>query len=291
MMSISQQKKKPGTMLRASRTSRSIRSQLIDQSKSTGRKKKQSRLKSTRKSKIGAIKDMTGTTIDNMGQITVHLSVEDTSTNAVEEETILAFRANILRMSQNHLMLMRDNSNQILKIISHMMLIGISTMINNSSTKKTLESLLMRLANSLTAEESTVASEVTTQNTTLVSNMTSENYGEIKINTNITLKSLDTRIKPTVNTHTTLVNIEMTITTTAMNNMQITETSKLITKKTKRKQMMKEMLISAEKDKRSSKNTKRADLNTKQKTISTKKKKPSRAISQTRSRGPKSKTN
>ena len=120
MMSISQQKKKPGTMLRVSRTSRSIRSQLIDQSKSKGRKKKQSRLKSTRKSKIGAIKDMTGTTIDNMGQITVHLSVEDTSTNAVEEETILAFRANILRMSQNHLMLMRDNSNQILKIISHM---------------------------------------------------------------------------------------------------------------------------------------------------------------------------
>jgi hypothetical protein len=91
-----------------------------------------------------------------------------------------------------------------------------------------------------------------------------------------------------VNNHTTLVNIEMTITTTAMNNMQITETSKLITK---RKQMMKEMLISAEKDKRSSKNTKRADLNTKQKTISTKKKKPSRATSQTRSRGPKSKMN
>jgi hypothetical protein len=149
----------------------------------------------------------------------------------------------------------------------------------------------MRLANSLTAEESTVASEVTTQNTTLDLNMTKEDNGEIKINTNITLKSSDTPIKPTVNTHTTLVNIEMTITTTAMNNMQITETSKIITKKTKRKQMMKEMLISAEKDKRSSKNTKRADLNTKQKTITTKKKKPSRAPSQTRSRGPKSKRN
>lgn len=126
-------------MLRVSRISRSIRSQPIDQSKSTGRKKKQSRLKSTRKSKIGAIKDMTGTMIDNMGQITAHLSEENTTTKGVEEMTTLASRANILRMSRNHLMLMRDNSNQILKIISHMMRIGISTMINNSSTKKTQE--------------------------------------------------------------------------------------------------------------------------------------------------------